>query len=159
MRLFRYVGLGIGLFVAFMAVMAVVMANGSATAQEASTAKAFANARPKSDTSTDTVSKVLGTRPDVYGSEWQGRELQTMIASNPGSQRFVLSASDTKGERVEVTADLAANTLERKHWHADGHGTTDFWIGSVAERLQNASDGDGFNYGSTVLRLPKSSSF
>lgn len=96
----------------------------------------------------------LGTRSNLYGSDWQGQELQTLLSSNPYTSRFVMTANNGSGERLELIADRNANTLERKHWDANGHGKSEIWKGDLMERLHQAASGSGFNYGSGSTRLP-----
>lgn len=105
-----------------------------------------------------TITANLGTRSDLYGSKWQGIELLERFNGNPNTARFVISANDGRGERLELVVDRSSDTLERKHWTTAGSGTSEVWKGNLKERLQQASSGDGFNYGSGTARGPLLSS-
>jgi len=114
----------------------------------------YPNYTTSSPSAVGTVTSNLGTRADLYGSKWQAIELLKLFNANPNTARIVITASSNTGERLELIVDRSADTLERKHWDADGTGTSSLWKGSLQSRLQEAITGDGFNYGSGSTRGP-----
>lgn len=86
----------------------------------------------------------LGQKDTGFGSPAQAAELQNLIRSSPGDQKYQISYQ-TDIDVVIVGCDLSSDTLIRVHNNADGHGTEEVWSGDVKSRIYNAAGGGSFN--------------
>jgi hypothetical protein len=127
--------------IAALALLAFPLVIGTQSGRQPTAAEQTIAHQPPSPSRTGTVTIDRGIRQSAYGSTWQAQELVAAIALNPSASRYVLTAKDTNGDSVEVTADLQAEKLTRTH-----HGnSSEVWDGYVMDRLKSAAEGGSLN--------------